>query len=82
MPLCLLWAGRSAERPYNSTGIFAQVYRYVRHSTRIERQQTEWAVLVGILKITRPVDFMSVYPDEESALSDTMTPIQKVVNHV
>ena len=26
------------------TGIFAQVYRYTRHSTQVERQQTKWAV--------------------------------------
>lgn len=44
-----------------STGIFAQVYRYARHSTQVGRQQTKWAVFgfaaafVGFFLFNLPV---------------------------
>jgi len=43
------------------TGIFAQVYRYTRHSTQVERQQTKWAIFgftaafVGFFLFNLPV---------------------------
>jgi hypothetical protein len=56
-----------------STGIFAQVYRYTRHSTQLERQQTKWAVFgftaafVGFFVFNAPVVLVSTLQESSAS---------------